>query len=427
MPQFLSPIGNDQFIDANGDPLTGGQVETYLNGSSTPAATYTSSSGATPQPNPIILNSLGYAPSPVWLTGGIAYKFVIKDASGSTLRTIDDISGVNDASVSQSEWVESGFVPTYISATSFSVPGDQTPILQIGRRLRTTNTSGLVYSTISNSVFAAGITTITLTNDSATLDAGLTLVAYALLAASPVSVPSLAGSKITGAYTASAMTLATTRVLGRLTAASGPAEELTSTQVTASFVDAATTALPGKIELATSAEAITGTDATRAITPSTMKAAQIVLGTAVTASGTAIDFTGIPSYANRVTVMFDRISTNGSSTPILQLGAGAISNTAYQGTSVRFQNGVSPDLISISTGFAINGAAAANTLHGTLTLERMTGNTWSCTGVLGCTGNAFQFTVAGQKAVAGVLDRIRLTTSGGADTFDDGTLNISWE
>lgn len=191
MSLFLSPIGNDQFVDANGDPLTGGQIETYLNGSSTPAATYTSSAGTTPQANPVILNTLGAPASPIWLTGGIAYKFVIKDSSGVTLRTIDDISGVNDASVSQSEWVESGLVPTYISATSFSVPGDQTPILQIGRRLRTTNTSGLVYSTISNSVFAAGITTVTLTSDSTTLDAGLSLVGYALLAATPLSVPKI--------------------------------------------------------------------------------------------------------------------------------------------------------------------------------------------------------------------------------------------
>lgn len=199
MALFLAPVCNDQTFDANGDPLVGGQIETYIAGSSTPAATYTDDTGSTPQSNPIILNSLGYPTAgPIWLTGGVSYKFIIKNAAGSTLRTIDDISGVNDASVNQSEWVESGFVPTYIGATSFSVPGDQTALLQIGRRVRTTNTSGLVYSTISNSVFAAGITTVTLTNDSTTLDAGLSLVAYALLAADPLSVPNLPATKITG-------------------------------------------------------------------------------------------------------------------------------------------------------------------------------------------------------------------------------------
>lgn len=198
MPQFLSPVCNDQLIDVNGDPLVGGQIETYLAGSTTPAPTYTDDSGSVPQANPIILNSLGYTPNPIWLTGGVAYKFVIKNAAGVIQRTVDDIAGVNDASVSQSEWVDSGLVPTYINPTSFSVPGDQTTVLQISRRVRTTNTSGLVYSTIANSVFAAGITTVTLTNDSTTLDPGLSGVAYGLLAASPLSVPDLPPTKLIG-------------------------------------------------------------------------------------------------------------------------------------------------------------------------------------------------------------------------------------
>lgn len=230
MPQFIAPICNDQLIDVNGDPLVGGQIETYLAGSTTPAQTYTDDSGSVTQANPIILNSLGYTPNPIWLTGGVSYKFVIKNAAGVIQRTVDDIAGVNDASVSQTEWVDSGLVPTYINATSFSVAGDQTAVLQVGRRVRTTNTSGLVYSTIANSVFADGITTVTLTNDSTTLDAGLSGVAYALLAASPLSVPNLPGSKITGLITASGLTMNTARLLGRTTAGVGAVEELTGAQ-----------------------------------------------------------------------------------------------------------------------------------------------------------------------------------------------------
>lgn len=223
MPLFFSPVCNDQTFDANGDPLTGGQIETYLAGSSTPAATYTDDTGGTPQSNPIILNSLGYPTlGPIWLTGGVSYKFIIKNAAGSTLRTIDNISGVNDASVSQSEWVESGLVPTYIGATSFSVPGDQTPILQIGRRLRTTNTSGFIYSTITNSVFAAGITTVTVANDSGVLDAGLSAVAYGLLSEDNSSIPAIDVSRFT---------MATGRVLGRVSASTGAVEQLTPAQV----------------------------------------------------------------------------------------------------------------------------------------------------------------------------------------------------
>lgn len=222
MPLFLSPVCNDQTFDANGNPLTGGQIETYLAGSSTPAATYTDDTGGTPQSNPIILNSLGYPTlGPIWLTGGNSYKFIIKNALGATLRTIDNISGINDASVSQSEWVESGFVPTYIGPTSFSVPGDQTAILQVGRRVRTTNTSGLIFSTISNSVFAAGITTVTLVNDSGVLDAGLSLVAYGLLSEDNSSIPAIDVSRFT---------MSPGRMLGNPTLTAGPVVQMTPAQ-----------------------------------------------------------------------------------------------------------------------------------------------------------------------------------------------------
>lgn len=190
MAYFLSPLGNSQFIDANGDPLVGGKIYTYLAGSTTPTATYTSNTGATPQANPIILNSLGVPASPIWLAEGISYKFVVKDAADVTLPGLggDNIEGVNDAATSASEWVASGYVPTYLSATSFSVPGDQTDTLSVGRRLQTRNTSGLVYSRISASVFGA-VTTVTVVNDGATLDAGLSTVAYGLASSTNPSLP----------------------------------------------------------------------------------------------------------------------------------------------------------------------------------------------------------------------------------------------
>lgn len=225
MPQYLSPVCNDQTIDANGDPLVGGQIETYLAGSSTPAATYTDDSGSTPHSNPIVLNSLGYpTQGSIWLTGGVSYKFIIKSASGVTLRTIDEIAGINDATLSQSEWLESGFTPTYINGTTFSVPGDQTGTLQINRRVRTQNTSGFIYSSISNSVFAAGITTVTLINDLGVLDAGLSSVAFGLLSATNPSVPAISVTNFT---------MGTARILGRETAGNGPVQELTASQALA--------------------------------------------------------------------------------------------------------------------------------------------------------------------------------------------------
>ena len=189
MPQYLSPIGNSQQTSANGAPLVGGKIFTYLVGSTTPTATFTDSTGVTQQANPIILNSLGLPASPIWLAGGIQYKFVIQNASNVTVQTVDGISGVNDITTSASEWNETSLVPTYISPTSFSVPGDQTSILQVNRRVRSKVTAGLVYGRISASVFASTITTVTLVNDSTPLDSGLSLVATGILSFSPSSVP----------------------------------------------------------------------------------------------------------------------------------------------------------------------------------------------------------------------------------------------
>ena len=190
MPSYyLSPIGNDQQVNSAGAPLSGGKIYTYLAGTSTPSATYTDNTGTTPQANPIILNSLGLPTSPIWLLGGFPLKFIIKDSADTTIRTVDNISGVNDTSSTASEWTSSGLTPTYISATQFSVVGDQTSIFQVNRRVRTTNTGGLIYGRITVTAFGAGITTVTVLNDTGSMDAGLSAVAYGFLSYSPTSVP----------------------------------------------------------------------------------------------------------------------------------------------------------------------------------------------------------------------------------------------
>jgi hypothetical protein len=190
MAKFFAPLINEQQFDANGNPLVGGTIEVYLAGSSTPATTYSDKDGLVPNSWTIVLNTLGVnAQGAVWLTGDATYKFVIKNASGATLRTIDDISGMNDPAVSIDQWIVYQASPTYISATSFSVVGDQTQTLQIGRRLKSTNTGGVVYSTITNAVYGAPNTTVTVANDSGALDAGLSQVSYGIISANDTSAP----------------------------------------------------------------------------------------------------------------------------------------------------------------------------------------------------------------------------------------------
>lgn len=190
MAQFLAPLINTQQFDANGDPLSGGLIEVYLAGSSTPATTTSDKAGVVPNSWPIVLNTLGLnTQGAVWITGGAAYKYVIKNAAGVTLRTIDNISGINDTTVAIDQWIPYQGTPTYVSATSFTIAGDQTQVFQVARRLKTQNTGGLVYSTIVSSSYSAPNTTITVANDSGVLDAGLSQVSYGVISAVDTSAP----------------------------------------------------------------------------------------------------------------------------------------------------------------------------------------------------------------------------------------------
>lgn len=184
----LSPIGNEQQVTQNGAPLSGGLLYTYLAGSSTPAATYTDSSGATPQSNPIVLNVLGRPTNPVWLTDGTAYKLVLTDSAGVTQWTIDNVTGVAVPTPAQSEWETLATTPTYINATQFTVPGDQTTALHLGRRVRLPCTGGVRYGVISVSAFTT-LTTVTVELDSGSLDSGLSGVAVGILSAANSSMP----------------------------------------------------------------------------------------------------------------------------------------------------------------------------------------------------------------------------------------------
>ena len=98
MPQvFLSLFGGvgAQFFDNNGVILTGGKIYSYAAGTTTPATTYTSSTGATPHANPIILDSAGRVPGgEIWLSAGVPYKFGLETATSVLIGTYDNVSSV---------------------------------------------------------------------------------------------------------------------------------------------------------------------------------------------------------------------------------------------------------------------------------------------------------------------------------------------
>jgi hypothetical protein len=95
----LSPYGGvgAQFLDNAGNVLTGGRIETYAAGTTTPQATYTTSAGLVFHTNPIILDASGRVPSggEIWLTDGLQYKFVLRDSNNVLIATYDNIVGIN--------------------------------------------------------------------------------------------------------------------------------------------------------------------------------------------------------------------------------------------------------------------------------------------------------------------------------------------
>ena len=188
---FLAPIINEQQFDANGDPLTGGTIWVYLAGTSTPAATYNDRDGLPAHANsqPITLNTMGLnSQGAVWLIGGQAYKFVIKDVNLVTMRTIDYVSGINDAFAANDQWVVFGGTPTYVNENTFTVPGDQTQSFPFGTRVRTVNIGGIVTGTVVRATYSSS-TTVTILPDSGVLDSDLSLVSVGLITATNPSLP----------------------------------------------------------------------------------------------------------------------------------------------------------------------------------------------------------------------------------------------
>jgi hypothetical protein len=161
-----------------------------------------------------------------------------------------------------------------------------------------------------------------------------------------------------------------------------------------------------------------------------MGASVITSGTAqASTSGTSIDFTSIPSWVKRVTVMFSAVSLSGTATLLVQLGtSGGIEATNYNGRGIYINGGGAGDT-NLSTGVNFYGTGAASAgNYGQLVFSSFGSNIWTFTGGVGAaTGDARDAFVAGAKTLSGTLDRVRITTSNGTDTFDAGSINILYE
>lgn len=191
----LSPVLQDSQFDTQGNFLVGGKIYTYIAGSTTPTATFTTAAGNVQQSNPIILNAEGRVDDPIWLSEGQTYKLRLFNSDDTfTGLEFDNITGVGDNLITTiDQWISTSLNPTYINATTFTLAGDQTSTIQVGRRLKISVTGGTIFATVITSVYTT-LTTVTIDPDSGVLDSGISDISYGIISSIDPSVPLLTDS-----------------------------------------------------------------------------------------------------------------------------------------------------------------------------------------------------------------------------------------
>jgi len=153
--------------------------------------------------------------------------------------------------------------------------------------------------------------------------------------------------------------------------------------------------------------------------------AKIVSGTAVAStSGTSIDFTSIPSWVKKITVLFNGVSTNGTSNIQIQVGISTGVVTTGYTSGVGYRNGETTS----TTGFVVGFMAAATVSYsGVVTINSFGSNIWTSGGTMSRNDGFLNLSGGFVSNIGGTLDRVRITTVGGTDTFDAGSINILYE
>jgi hypothetical protein len=156
----------------------------------------------------------------------------------------------------------------------------------------------------------------------------------------------------------------------------------------------------------------------------------VISGTAQTASGTAVSFTGIPSWVKRITVLFNGVSLNGSANLLVQIGVGTTPTTSgYSSNTTYALIGSSGTAgVSSTAGYVLYLGQAAYVLSGQMVISNVSGNNWVAFGIgSNSATTAFTAQMSGTGSLASTLGMVRVTTTNGTDTFDAGTINILYE
>jgi hypothetical protein len=145
-------------------------------------------------------------------------------------------------------------------------------------------------------------------------------------------------------------------------------------------------------------------------------------------SGTSIDFTSIPSYVKRITVMFRGVSTSSTSNLLIQLGTSSgVTTTGYATYGVRTGATSVVGGANSTVGFPVVNNQALSIYSGSIIFSALGGDIWTGFGIIGDSVGGNSNIITGGISLAATLDRVRITTVNGTDTFDAGTINIMYE
>jgi hypothetical protein len=214
----------------------------------------------------------------------------------------------------------------------------------------------------------------------------------------------------------------TTNVTGTLPVANGGTGATTLTS--GSVIIGAGTSTPTFVAPTTTGNVLFTTDGT-----TWSSTAKIVRATAqTTTSGTNIDFTSIPAWVKRITVMLSGVSTSGTSSLQVQLGTGATPTYTVSGYNGGVVNATGTSITNNTSGLLMcNMMSSARTFYGQISISLLSGNTWSSFGnILASNAGASSYH-SGGIALGAALTAIRINAANGTDTFTAGTINIMYE
>ena len=184
---------------------------------------------------------------------------------------------------------------------------------------------------------------------------------------------------------------------------------------------------PRTVTLPDATTTLVGTDTTQTLTNKTIQGGAIALDTVKTATGTAVDFTDIPSWVKRVTVSLRGVSTNGTSPIIVRLGtSGGFVTSGYLGTVTQVSTSGTSSLATV--GCLLQVACAASSVYRCIcTAINHSGTAWTFSGTGAFSDGPTTTIFANDVDISGTLTQVRVTTVNGTDTFDAGSINIIYE